>query len=241
MTHNTSRFDIFNRMRSRRNFLRTTAAGSFALAANVPSFLGRLCAAESNEKENDRILVVFQFSGGNDGLSTVVPYGVDDYYKARPKLAIPKQQVLPINDTIGIVKTAAPFKEMYDEGNATIIQAVGYPNPNRSHFVSMDYWHTGVNAGPVPATGWIGRALDPLTSSAGQPSMLSRPRSKSDERQTITARRSSGQQVPAVRRRLPETCARSLRSSTPTFRRAFTTSRRVASTPTSDRRTPTPA
>jgi uncharacterized protein (DUF1501 family) len=140
--------------------LRASAGGGLALAANVPSFLDHLCAA--SPKENDRILVVFQFSGGNDGMSTVVPHGNDDYYKARPKLAIPKKQVLTIDDDIGIVKTAAPFKEMYDEGNATIIQAVGYPNPNRSHFVSMDYWHTGVNAGPVPATGWIGRTVDAL-------------------------------------------------------------------------------
>lgn len=160
MTTDTSRLQNLNRSWSRRNFLRATAGGGFALAANVPSFLGQLCAAAP--KENDRILVVFQFSGGNDGLSTVVPHGIDDYYKARPKLAIPKNQVLTIDDSIGIVKTAAAFKEMYDEGNATIIQGVGYPNPNRSHFVSMDYWHTGVNAGPVPPTGWIGRTVDAL-------------------------------------------------------------------------------
>ena len=79
-----------------------------------------------------------------------MPHGIDDYYKARPKLAIPKEKVLPIDDTIRIVETAAPFKELFDEGNATIVQAVGYPNPNRSHFVSMDYWHTVaalINAG----------------------------------------------------------------------------------------------
>ncbi len=144
--------------RHRRDFLRMTSAGSLAIASGMPGVLGRL--SEAAPQESDRILVVFQFSGGNDGLSTIVPHGIDDYYKARPKLAIPKQQVLPIDDTIGIVKSAAPFKEMFDEGNVTIVQAAGYPNPNRSHFVSMDYWHTGVNSGPVPPTGWIGRALD---------------------------------------------------------------------------------
>ena len=143
---------------NRRDLLRMTSAGSLALASGMPDVLGRLSAA--TPQESDRILVVFQFSGGNDGLSTVVPHGIDDYYKARPKLAIPKQQVLPIDDTIGIVKSAAPFKEMFDQGNVKIVQATGYPNPNRSHFVSMDYWHTGVNTGPVPSTGWIGRALD---------------------------------------------------------------------------------
>ncbi|HJN12733.1 MAG: DUF1501 domain-containing protein [Pirellulaceae bacterium] len=146
----------------RRDFLRAAAAGKFALAAGVPTFLGQLSAAA--EKESDRILVVFQFSGGNDGLSTVVPHGIDDYYKARPRLAIPKEKVLPIDDTIGMVETAAPFKKMFDEGNATIVQAVGYPNANRSHFVSMDYWHTGVNTSPVPPTGWIGRTMDTLDS-----------------------------------------------------------------------------
>ncbi len=147
-------------MRNRRDFLRCAATGGLALGASMPGVLGRLSRAA--EKDSDRILVVFQFSGGNDGLSTVVPYAMDDYYRARPRLAIPKEQVLPINDTIGITKTAAPFKEMFDEGHATIVQGVGYPNPNRSHFVSMDYWHTGVNAGPVPPTGWLGRTLDSL-------------------------------------------------------------------------------
>lgn len=105
---------------------------------------------------------LFQFSGGNDGMSTIVPHGFDEYYKSRPKLSIPKNQVLKLNDQVGIVESAKPFKQMYDDGNATIIQGVGYPNPNRSHFVSMDYWHTGVNAGPVPATGWIGRTMDQI-------------------------------------------------------------------------------
>jgi uncharacterized protein (DUF1501 family) len=144
--------------KSRREFLRLASAGSLGFSAGMPGMLGRL--AHAAPKESDRILVVFQFTGGNDGLSTVVPHGLDDYYKARLKLAIPKKEVLTIDDTIGLVETAAPFKEMFDEGNATIVQAVGYPNPNRSHFVSMDYWHTGVNSGPVPSTGWIGRALD---------------------------------------------------------------------------------
>jgi uncharacterized protein (DUF1501 family) len=145
---------------NRRQFMGITSAGGLALASGVPSVFGRLSHAAP--RESDRILVVFQFSGGNDGLSTVVPHGVDEYYKARPKLAIPKNQVLSIDETIGIVKTAAPFREMYEQGNATIVQAVGYPNPNRSHFVSMDYWHTAVNSGPVPSTGWIGRTVDSL-------------------------------------------------------------------------------
>lgn len=145
---------------SRRQFLVRTAAGTVAASCGVQSILGRMSKAA--DKGNDNILVVFQFAGGNDGLSTVVPYGIKDYYTARPRLAIAKQDVLPIDDKIGITKSAAAFKGMFDDGNATIVQGVGYPQPNRSHFVSMDYWHTGVNSGPVPPTGWIGRTLDEL-------------------------------------------------------------------------------
>ena len=144
----------------RRNFLRASSAGCLAFASGMPNLLNRL--SDAALPESDRILVVFQFSGGNDGLSTIVPHGVDEYYKSRPRLAIPKKQVRAIDDEIGVVETAESFKEMYDEGNATVVQGVGYPNPNRSHFVSMDYWHTGVNSGPVPPTGWIGRAMDDL-------------------------------------------------------------------------------
>ncbi len=143
---------------NRRDFLHAALGGSLAFASGMPRVFGKMSNAAP--QESDHILVVFQFSGGNDGLSTIVPHGIDEYYKARPRLAIPKEQVLPIDDEIGVVQTAAPFKQMFDEGNATIVQGVGYPNPNRSHFVSMDYWHTAVNAGPVPPTGWIGRTMD---------------------------------------------------------------------------------
>ncbi len=154
MRRQRSRLQIIGR----RKFLAGSVAGGFAMANAAPGLLGRLCAAAP--EENDRILVIYQFSGGNDGLSTVVPHGIENYYKARPKLAIPRSEVLAVDDEIGLVKTAAPFKELFDEGHATIIQGVGYPNPNRSHFVSMDYWHTAVNKGPVPDTGWVGRAID---------------------------------------------------------------------------------
>ena len=118
MRTNRSRLQIIGR----RHFLAGSVAGGFALSTAAPGFLGRLCAAAP--EENDRILVIFQFSGGNDGLSTGVPHGIDDYYKARPKLAIPKHEVMAVNDEIGLVKTAAPFKELFDEGHATIIQGV---------------------------------------------------------------------------------------------------------------------
>ena len=102
---------------SRRDVLRIASSRSLVFAG-MPSLLGRLCYAAP--PESDRILVVFQFSGGNDGMSTIVPHGMDAYYKARPRLAIPKKQVLAIDDTIGIVDSAAPFKELFDEGNVKL-------------------------------------------------------------------------------------------------------------------------
>ncbi len=116
----------------------------------------------------DRILVVVQLGGGNDGLNTVVPYGSGDYYNARPALALPapdrgtQQQpgVLKLDEAngIGLHPSLAGFKELLDDGVASIVQGVGYPNPNRSHFTSMDIWHTAEVDGR--GYGWIGRYFD---------------------------------------------------------------------------------
>ena len=112
----------------------------------------------------DRILVVVQLSGGNDGLNTVVPYGSDDYYRARPQIGV----ALPGKDNgalelekksgIGLHSNLRGLKELYDDGRLAVIQGVGYPNPNRSHFASMDIWHTGNRNGR--GDGWIGRYVD---------------------------------------------------------------------------------
>lgn len=113
---------------------------------------------------DDRILVVVQLGGGNDGLNTVVPYGNRMYYQYRPGLAIPEPgrngAALEVNREIGIGlhPNMAPFKELMDQGAASIVQGVGYPNPNRSHFTSMDIWHTGDHNGT--GNGWIGRYFD---------------------------------------------------------------------------------
>jgi uncharacterized protein (DUF1501 family) len=108
----------------------------------------------------DRILVVVQLSGGNDGLNTVVPYGLDAYYKARPSLGIAAQNVLKLKevDGIGLHPQMAGIKELYDNGQCAIIQGVGYPNPNRSHFKSMDIWHTADTT--ATGNGWLGRYFD---------------------------------------------------------------------------------
>ena len=109
----------------------------------------------------DRILVVVQLTGGNDGLNTVVPYGMDDYYRARPDIGLKAADYLKIagSNSIGLNGTMIPFKEMMDKGLSNIIMGVGYPNPNRSHFASMDIWHTADLRGGR-GLGWIGRALD---------------------------------------------------------------------------------
>ena len=116
----------------------------------------------------DRVLVVLQFGGGNDGLNTVVPYGRDAYYTSRPSLSIPapgrgtaqRPAALPLDgaDGIGLHPAFAGFKDLMDEGAACIVQGVGYPNPNRSHFTSMDIWHTADSN--ASGYGWIGKYFD---------------------------------------------------------------------------------
>ncbi len=109
----------------------------------------------------DPILVVLQLSGGNDALNTVIPYSDPLYFDNRPNVRIPEDQVLPINDYLGFHPTMGPIKQLYDEGKVAIIQGIGYPNPSRSHFRSMDIWHT-CEPDKVGDEGWLGRALRDL-------------------------------------------------------------------------------
>jgi uncharacterized protein (DUF1501 family) len=108
--------------------------------------------------KKDPVLVVLQLSGGNDALNTVVPYGDPLYQDNRPSVRVPEDQVLKINDRIGLNPNMAPIKKLYDEGKVAIIQGVGYPNPNRSHFRSMDIWHT-CEPDKQGTEGWLGRAI----------------------------------------------------------------------------------
>ena len=110
----------------------------------------------SNTK--DPVLVILQLSGGNDALNTVIPYSNPLYHDNRPKVGIPEDQVLAINDTIGFHPAMGPIKKLYDEGKVAIIQGIGYPNPSRSHFRSMDIWHT-CEPTKVGDEGWVGRAI----------------------------------------------------------------------------------
>jgi uncharacterized protein (DUF1501 family) len=110
--------------------------------------------------KDGKILVVVQLSGGNDGLSTVIPYGDDVYYQSRQNISHPADQILKINDYLGLHPKLTSLKSLYDSGDMAIVQGVGYPNPNRSHFRAMDIWQSAQPEIQQPSTGWIGRYFD---------------------------------------------------------------------------------
>ena len=116
-------------------------------------------------KTKEKTLVVVQLTGGNDFMNTIVPYTNGHYYDARKKVVMKQEDVLPINDELAMNGNAAPFKRLYDEGKMAIIQGIGYPNSNRSHFRGMDIWHTA-EPDRVGSEGWLGQAvreLDPAS------------------------------------------------------------------------------
>ena len=105
------------------------------------------------------MLLVVQMGGGNDGLNTVVPYSDDAYHRVRPTIAIPAAGVLRIDERIGLNPVMAPFDDLFKDGRLAIVQGVGYPNPNRSHFEATQIWETASPLNPV-SYGWLGRYLD---------------------------------------------------------------------------------
>ena len=111
--------------------------------------------------KKEPILVVIQLTGGNDYLNTVIPYGNPRYYDNRPNVGIPQEQVLPIDDQFGFNPAMSPVKELYDQGKVAVVNGIGYPNPNRSHFRSMDIWHT-CEPDKVGTEGWVGRVIRDL-------------------------------------------------------------------------------
>lgn len=117
--------------------------------------------------KDGKILVIVQLTGGNDGLSTVVPYADDVYQKARPDLAFDARTVLKVNDYIGLHPNLVPLKSLFDDGRLSIIQGVGYPNPDRSHFRSMDIWHSGYPEMEIVTSGWVGRYFDNACTGCG--------------------------------------------------------------------------
>ena len=154
---------------TRRAFLRTSLLGA-ALSWTIPVFLERTFltlhaqAADSSIQtmtgKDHPILVVLQLAGGNDGLNTIIPLEDDLYFKARPTLATPKEQVLALDGSVGLNPSLTPLKSLYDDGNLAIIQGVGYPNPTRSHFRSTEIWQTASDAQQNLTKGWIGRYFD---------------------------------------------------------------------------------
>ncbi len=143
---------------NRRNFLKNTALASTSLW--VPSFLQAQKGISTLSSRQGKILIVIQLGGGNDGLNTVVPYRNDLYYQYRPSLGISKNEVLRVSDELGFNPEMTALQELYDQGYLSVINNVGYPNPDRSHFRSMDIWHTASESTEYLSTGWIGRYLD---------------------------------------------------------------------------------
>lgn len=153
---------------SRRKFIQTSGLASAAML--LPRFLK---AHENNTTVNsEKILVIIQLTGGNDGLNTVVPYEDDLYYNARPNIALQKNEVLKLNTELGLHPNMKGFKNLFDNGRMCLINNVGYPEPDRSHFRSMDIWHTASNSNEYKTTGWLGRYLDERCGNCDKPTQV---------------------------------------------------------------------
>ncbi len=152
----------------RRDFLQTGALAAATMM--MPKFL------KAFEKkpfgfvpQGNKVVVVLQFSGGNDGLNTVIPVRNDIYYRSRPRLGITQDKAVSITDEVGLHPALTNIKGLFDDGSLGILNNVGYPNPDRSHFRSMDIWQTGSTSKDVLQTGWIGRYLDAQCNGCGTP------------------------------------------------------------------------
>ncbi len=153
----------------RRKFLQTSATAGLALAS-LPSLNGMNISALANSPMmnamqglaagDDRIMVLVQLQGGNDGLNTVIPIDDPLYFAARPNIQIAKNKALPLTAGTALHPALAGFKQMYDNGHLAIIQGVTYPNPDRSHFRGTDIWLTATDYNVFKTTGWVGRYLE---------------------------------------------------------------------------------
>jgi uncharacterized protein (DUF1501 family) len=161
-------------MKTRREFLRSTVLGASA-SWTVPMFVERTfadlhmgsrdLATQPVTGKDGTILVVLQLAGGNDGLNTLVPFADDAYHKARPRLAKKEKEIITLNDHVGLNSSLPYFGSLFKEGHLGVVQGVGYPNPNRSHFVSTSIWETA-DIENRSSTGWIGRYFDNACSGA---------------------------------------------------------------------------
>jgi uncharacterized protein (DUF1501 family) len=141
-----------------------------AVTPTIPTFLDQTVLALANPEggsatqqpngKDGKILVVIQLSGGNDGLSMVIPYADDAYHRARPDIGHDAKTVLKMNEYVGLHPNLTALKGLYDSGSLAVVQGVGYPNPNRSHFRSMDIWQSGQPESETASDGWLGRYFD---------------------------------------------------------------------------------
>ena len=142
----------------RRDFVKAGLwAGSFWI---LPSFVKAGIPFDVREVAQGKRLLVIQLSGGNDGLNCLVPFRNDLYYKARPNIGLKERSLLKVNSELGFNSCLSFFSELFENGELSVYSGVGYPNPNRSHFQSMDIWHSAFTKGAQMNSGWIGRYLD---------------------------------------------------------------------------------
>src|SRR5712692_5571256 len=159
---------------SRRDMLRIGAGGlGFGLFGGigpVPYLFSRASEVAA-QTASDKILVVFEWFGGNDGLNTIVPFGDAMYYKHRPTIGIKEKDVLKIDAHFGWQKSMGGMKKLYDDGQVAIVQGVGYDQPSFSHFTSISFWHT---ASPNSGNeyGWIGRTASVLDPTGARENMI---------------------------------------------------------------------
>lgn len=149
--------------RTRREFLGEAARlGAFLpVSWALSPYLARaLGASNSLPAAKDKVLVLVQLVGGNDGLNTLVPWADEEYYKARPVLAVRREAVLRLDDDAALHPAMKPMHKLFEDGALAVVQGVGYPHPNRSHFRSTDIWESGIPERVETRTGWVGRALD---------------------------------------------------------------------------------
>ena len=185
-------------MLTRRRFLERTLKGSslVALGPTVPGFLA--ATARAAEPGKDTILVVVEMTGGNDGLNTVVPYADDLYHAARPTLRLTHEQVVRVDDHVGLNPGLRGLEKLLSDGQLAIVQGVGYPNPDRSHFESMDVWQTADPARKI-GSGWLGRGLGSVRV-AGRPDPRRSTWGRSSSRWPCGARRRGADDPPDASR-----------------------------------------
>lgn len=158
------------RIATRRDFL-TQGLGLIGVGTVLPNFLVQTALAGPKAHAGQRVLVVLQLSGGHDGLSAVVPFGDDEYGRNRASTRIGEDEVHKLNDTIGLHPNLKGCMELLDQRAFAVVQGVGYPNPNRSHFKSMDIWHLGDNSGRGETNGWLGRYCDQVYKKSPDPKL----------------------------------------------------------------------